>query len=1314
MRKANDGRTGSLDAFRRPIAARLSNALSAHRSGCSAWQPWFEPFAALTPQVAGLTGRCLRRCARPSMVRRKQAAPRQRRVAEPTPAASPAAPVPVDPVADEEAEEVRARKRPKRLPSSSPRLERWIRPSMWCEASSPSEEGFAMRCEHPDVRSTQGVIDALEIARLEVSNLRWLLKPKKHSVCDLAEGSLRYRIYLHTQGVGDLGRDQIRCTFHHNPNVSRPSECLIDETDLGEERGGNALDLKDAPKEARSWYGGHASPDDTPLAIGVIDLAGSREELASIVICLMRGVLTAPIAHLDHGKSIGLGLFLTRKAFALGPKWAYEKPQKCTSMQGSMQDALACALLFLRADFFASNEAPRTNSGTGTSTSQRKDEDAVVHEENQEINPALLYAAIKPDHGRVVQPLGDMPELVPTLRDYQARAVRWMLEQENVADDAPNKTCQHWRKVCDLEGRHFHVNAATGQISRTPFLYPPQVRGGILADEMGLGKTVEVLACVLSNRLECTQSNGEVDVKTEANGVRGASRENGVEGEKGGRGEMGGEGRGMGWDAGGSMKGHEVWVQCEDCSAWVGLDQTPYKSEAALPEEYVCGHCARARAKHVLEGQAKATLIICPEPILEQWQEEIEKHVHAGALKVFTYKGQNPSLGLGGSPKDIVTAGDLSECDIVLCSYNALASDIHKDSEVGGGARQKVLRYAKKYQKIPTPLTRLTWWRVCLDEAQMVQSGTASAALMALRLKTKYRWCVSGTPINRGLEDLYGLMLFLQAPPYNERYWWNALIQQPCNEGSIAGFRNLTSLLQPSTGGLMWRTRKVDVKDDLDLQPQIIRVSKLELSNIERHFYKKQHQECYAVAKHALPSRLLLDEGGEEDLPENRTLKPTEASRILSKLLRLRQACCHPQVGSQGIKSLATNAKPLSMDEILDMLIAKARTEAEDVLRIIIFCANGLASIFQLEKRKVDAVKAYREALTFMHDYAKSGIQTDSLQKLHTVHNLSMLLEDKTIPVAPTLRDSQLQSEAQALKKKYLQGAATGLMVAKHDFRERQKKVLIRDDGDKFGSGWWLQLLRRIEDGQRAVPAGWRGDASKEPALFLVDQIKTKLSDRAAAGVSLHGRNSTSLVHKFSDISGLTYVLNQELLSMFETRMEAIAELVNLESKCREESPTFIYEVSHCSKCRGELGTTVVQCSYCKLDDLLMRYEARIFSLRTQTARQDTTLSAADAARAQEAAGGLMGGWGRMAGRTFHGGVGGGERRAGRGARGGEARWTTLGVVRAAAARGASRMRTCSTRRAKPRSSSSTSPPLRGARNTRAFPWDWMRHSSRA
>ena len=43
-------------------------------------------------------------------------------------------------------------------------------------------------------------------------------------------------------------------------------------------------------------------------------------------------------------------------------------------------------------------------------------------------------------------------------------------------------------------------------------------------------------------------------------------------------------------------------------------------------------------------------------------------------------------------------------------------------------------------QVMPTPLTRLRWWRVCLDEAQMVESSTAKAAEMALKLHTVHRW----------------------------------------------------------------------------------------------------------------------------------------------------------------------------------------------------------------------------------------------------------------------------------------------------------------------------------------------------------------------------------------------------------------------------------------------------------------------------------------------------------------------------------------------------------------------------------------------
>ena len=88
---------------------------------------------------------------------------------------------------------------------------------------------------------------------------------------------------------------------------------------------------------------------------------------------------------------------------------------------------------------------------------------------------------------------------------------------------------------------------------------------------------------------------------------------------------------------------------------------------------------------------------------------------------------------------------------------------------------------------VPTPLTRLHWWRVCLDEAQMVESSTAKATEMALKLRTRHRWAVTGTPLSRGLEDLFGLLAFLRCHPYDSRFWWTRAIQRPYEAGSASG-----------------------------------------------------------------------------------------------------------------------------------------------------------------------------------------------------------------------------------------------------------------------------------------------------------------------------------------------------------------------------------------------------------------------------------------------------------------------------------------------------------------------------------------------
>ena len=65
------------------------------------------------------------------------------------------------------------------------------------------------------------------------------------------------------------------------------------------------------------------------------------------------------------------------------------------------------------------------------------------------------------------------------------------------------------------------------------------------------------------------------------------------------------------------------------------------------------------------------------------------------------------------------------------------------------------LRYEKKYLALPCPLLALKFWRVCIDEAQMVEGdGTTKLMQMALKIDAVHRWCVSGTPVQRSVEGI--------------------------------------------------------------------------------------------------------------------------------------------------------------------------------------------------------------------------------------------------------------------------------------------------------------------------------------------------------------------------------------------------------------------------------------------------------------------------------------------------------------------------------------------------------------------------------
>lgn len=68
----------------------------------------------------------------------------------------------------------------------------------------------------------------------------------------------------------------------------------------------------------------------------------------------------------------------------------------------------------------------------------------------------------------------------------------------------------------------------------------------------------------------------------------------------------------------------------------------------------------------------------------------------------------------------------LAEQDVVITTYDVLRSELnyvdipHSNSEDG-----RRFRNQKRYMAVPSPLVAVEWWRICLDEAQMVECPTA-------------------------------------------------------------------------------------------------------------------------------------------------------------------------------------------------------------------------------------------------------------------------------------------------------------------------------------------------------------------------------------------------------------------------------------------------------------------------------------------------------------------------------------------------------------------------------------------------------------
>ncbi|BFZ62660.1 hypothetical protein YB2330_003765 [Saitoella coloradoensis] len=255
-----------------------------------------------------------------------------------------------------------------------------------------------------------------------------------------------------------------------------------------------------------------------------------------------------------------------------------------------------------------------------------------------------------------------------------------------------------------------------------------------------------------------------------------------------------------------------------------------------------------------------ATLIVCPAAILGQWYDETVKH--APGLVARMYEDQQQSWKLLSTSVDAkwFARSAFSDCDIVFVTYETITREL-----------------ANSNRASKSPLLWVHWWRVVIDEAQMVAQSNSAAATMANELWRRNGWTVTGTPFSTGVSDLEGLLTFLDHDPFA-----NPQAFQTLGEGYR--MRKETDKLRGLMPKFIWRHAKAHVKHEMNATETRDETLELELTRIEKVIYNQHAKRLRDALVRRIPRRghFHLDRG------------------TMGDLLKLRQICDHPQVVGGG------------------------------------------------------------------------------------------------------------------------------------------------------------------------------------------------------------------------------------------------------------------------------------------------------------------------------------------------------------------------------------------------------------------------------
>ena len=283
----------------------------------------------------------------------------------------------------------------------------------------------------------------------------------------------------------------------------------------------------------------------------------------------------------------------------------------------------------------------------------------------------------------------------------------------------------------------------------------------------------------------------------------------------------------------------------------------------------------------------KASLIIVPTSLVGNWYEEANRFTPE--LKVLIFHGKSRHLD------------DFDGYDLIISTYGLIQRD-----------KTRFLNYSFYY--------------LILDEAQLIKNSRTKTTQMIQQLQGEHRLCLSGTPLENHLGELWSLFHFLMPGLLGDMRQFRQYFRLPIEKQGDASRREiLTRRIQP----FLLRRTKGEVAKDLPTKTEITRM--IELTGVQRDLYEAIRLTMEKKVRDAIVASGLA------------------RSHIvfLDALLKLRQVCCDPRLVSQPEAEMAygSSAKLDVLMELVDLLMEEGR-------RVLIF--SQFTSMLKLIEEKLN------------------------------------------------------------------------------------------------------------------------------------------------------------------------------------------------------------------------------------------------------------------------------------------------------------------------------------------------------------------------